>query len=217
MTANTTAQPFDHAVRGRFNAWFFSALDGYIDGLTAGLKRIAFAGLGAGEVVELGSGVGANLRYLPRGATLVAVEPNVRMHAGLARRSARAGVDLRLMSTSADAIPLPDASVDDVICSLVLCTVPDPDAALREVRRVLRPGGRFRFVEHVAAPAGTTRASVQRMLHRPWSWTFEGCDLHRDTAASIRRAGFARTDLHAVTAPGPFYPVNTMICGVAWR
>ncbi|MFT4294690.1 MAG: class I SAM-dependent methyltransferase [Micropruina sp.] len=211
-------QTFDHPVRGRFNAWFFSVFDRYIDRVARPLKHAAFAELRADRVLELGPGIGANLGYLPAGAELIAVEPNLRMHAALERRCARAGVALTLVPSYADRLPLPDQSVDEVICSLVLCTVPDPDAVLGEVARVLRPGGRFRFVEHVAAPPGTRRAAVQRVLRRPWSWVFEGCDLHRDTADAIERAGFAATTIVPMHPRGSvFYPVNTMICGVAQR
>lgn len=165
---DTHAQPFDHAVRGRFNAWFFSTLDAYINRITEPLKRTAFGSLAAPIVVELGAGVGSNLRFLPPGAELIAVEPNRRMHAALARRCAQAGVELRLVADYAERMPLADESVDEVICSLVLCTVPDPDAVLCEVRRVLRPGGRFRFVEHVAGPPQSARSWVQRALRGPW-------------------------------------------------
>ncbi|QEO13090.1 class I SAM-dependent methyltransferase [Agromyces intestinalis] len=214
----TRTIPFDHALRGRFNAWFFSALDAYINRVTAPLKRTAFGSLAARTVVELGAGVGSNLRYLPPGAELVAVEPNSRMHAALAKRCAQAGVELRLITEYAERIPLADESVDEVICSLVLCTVADPDAVLREVRRVLRPGGRFRFVEHVAGPPRSIRSWVQRAVRRPWGWTFEGCDPHRDTAAVIERAGFQRTSVSDRILRGSvFYPVNTAICGIAWR
>jgi ubiquinone/menaquinone biosynthesis C-methylase UbiE len=213
-----SAAPFDHGLRGRFNAWFFGTFDRHINRITAPLKEVAFDGLTAGTIVELGAGTGANLAYLPPGATIIAVEPNLGMHPVLAERCAAAGVDLRVLATGAESIPLPDGSVDDVICSLVLCTVADPDAALREVRRILRPGGRFGFVEHVAAAHGSTRSAVQRCVRRPWGWVFEGCDPHRDTAAAIERAGFSSAAVARRRLRGSvFYPVNTTICGVAVR
>ncbi len=212
------ARPFDHPARGRLNAWFFTALDRPINWVTKPLKRAAFGGMTASTVVELGAGVGANLSYLPPGARLIAVEPNARMHPGLVQRCERAGVELQLVPAHAERMPLADESVDEVICSLVLCTVPDPDAVLQEVRRVLRPGGRFRFVEHVAAPPGSLRSRVQRALHRPWRWALEGCDLQRDTGAAIERAGFARAAvIERKLRRSLVYPINTAICGVAWR
>lgn len=220
MTALTAAPPasFDHGLRGRFNAWFFTTFDRYINRITAPLKKAAFDGLARGTIVELGPGTGANLAYLPRAAELIAVEPNLRMHPMLATRCADAGIELRLVAGGAEDLPLPDASVDDVICSLVLCTVADPDAVLREVRRVLRPGGRLRFVEHVAAAPRSARSGVQRCVRRPWGWVFEGCDPHRDTAAAIARAGFTTVSLtRQRLRDSVFYPVNTTICGIAVR
>lgn len=216
MTATATGVTFDHGLRGRLNAWFFEAFDDRIARLTAPLKKRAFSDLRGERVLEIGAGVGANLRYLPAGATLVAVEPNIRMHDALTRRCVRAGVPLELVTASAERMPLPDGSVDEVVCSLVLCTVPDPAAVLAEVRRVLRPGGRFRFVEHVAAEPGSVRSRVQRSIRRPWGWMFEGCDPHRDTAAAIEGAGFAHVSLSRRTLrSGLFYPVGTAISGVA--
>ena len=210
---------FDHGAISRFNAWFFTAFAGYINHVTRAHKLAAFGGLRAGaSVVEIGAGTGANLQYLPPGTHLYAVEPNLRMHELLLRRSAAAGVDVTVLATGAEAIPLPDASVDEVICSLVLCTVQDPDRVLAEVRRVLAPGGRFRFVEHVAAPRRGIRERVQRGIRRPWGWLFEGCDPHRHTPETIERAGFTEVRFerrklrHSV-----FWPVNTAAWGIAVR
>lgn len=229
-TAERTAQPelpvgdirddlaFDHGAVSGFNAWFFTALAGYLNRLAGHHKREAFGGLRAATVVELGAGTGANVGYLAPGSHLYAVEPSLRMHAGLRRRCAAAGIRLTILPTGAEAIPLTDACVDEVICSLVLCTVADPDAVLTEVKRVLRPGGRFRFVEHVAAAPGTVRARVQRSIRRPWGWLFEGCDPHRHTADALRRAGFATVDVAGYKLRrSPFWPVNTAIRGVATR
>ncbi|UOE21883.1 methyltransferase domain-containing protein [Thermobifida halotolerans] len=117
-----------------------------------------------------------------------------------------------------DPAALPDASVDEVICSLVLCTVTDPRQVLEEVRRVLRPGGRFRFVEHVAAPPGSFRSRVQQAIRRPWGWLFEGCDPHRHTVDIVREAGFATLRVRERKfRRSPFWPVNTAVWGIATR
>jgi SAM-dependent methyltransferase len=168
-----------------------------------------------GIVVELGSGVGANLRHLPSGSILVAVEPNPPMHRQLQAAAERRGVVLDLRERVAEDTGLPDASVDAVISSLVLCTVADPAAVLAEVRRILRPGGTYRFVEHVAAPAGTPTRWLQRVLRRPWAWTFEGCSCERDLEAAVRTAGFAHVDVEPFRLHTPFVPFNTQIAGVA--
>jgi SAM-dependent methyltransferase len=177
-------------------------------------KAKAFADLPA-DVVELGSGVGANLRYLPPGARLIAIEPNPYMHPRLRRAAARQGVELDIRSVVGERVDLPDASVDTVISSLVLCTVADPAAVLAEVRRILRPGGRFHFAEHVVARPHTPTRWAQRILRRPWGWLFEGCSCERDLADVIARAGFARVDITTYRIHSAFLPFNPHIAGTA--
>lgn len=213
--APTTPESFrPHPLRGPFNALFFTALDRYLDHLLQPHKRSLFDNLPP-TVVELGPGVGANLRYLRAGTRLIAVEPNPAMHDRLRARAARARIDLELHTTGAEQLDLPDASVDAVISSLLLCTVADPAAALTEVHRILRPGGRYCFLEHVAAPDGTVLRRLQRAARRPWSWTFEGCSCERDLQAVIEAAGFAETSIEAYRLRSPFLPANPQIAGVA--
>jgi SAM-dependent methyltransferase len=213
-TAPATAQYRPNPVRGPLNAVFFTVLDGLFDRLLRGRKQRVFADLPA-TVVELGPGVGANLRYLRPGTRLIAVEPNPAMHPRLRARAARARVDLDLHTTVAERLDLPDASVDAVISSLVLCTVQDPAAVVAEVRRVLRPGGRYAFVEHVAAPEHTALRRLQRAVRRPWGWFFEGCSCERDLRPVIEAAGFPSTAITDYRLRGPFLPARPQIAGVA--
>jgi SAM-dependent methyltransferase len=217
-TMNTDLAPATdfqvHRGRGAFNAAFFSLMGPYIEWSARRPKQRVFADLPR-TVVELGSGVGANLRYLPPGSTLVAIEPNPPMHRRLRAAAERRGVHLDLRARSAAHTGLPDQSADTVISSLVLCTVTDPAQVLAEVRRILRPGGTFRFVEHVAARAGTPTRLLQRALRRPWAWTFEGCSCERDLAGVLRAAGFARVDITPYRLHGPFVSFNTQIAGIA--
>lgn len=211
----TTTIGFEvHGARGRFNAAFFGVMGPYIEWNLRRHKERAFADLPR-TVVELGSGVGANLGYLAPGSTLVAVEPNPPMHRRLRAAAARHGVHLDLRERVAEDTGLPDRSVDCVISSLLLCTVADPAAVLAEVRRILAPGGTYRFLEHVAAPSGTPARALQRAVRRPWAWTFEGCSCERDLAAALRAAGFARLDVRPYRLHTPFVPFNTQIAGVA--
>lgn len=186
----------------------------YIEWSVRRHKRRVFDGV-AGDLVEIGPGVGANLDHLPSGATLVAVEPNTYMHARLRAGARRRGLRLDLRERLAEDTGLPDRSADVVISSLVLCSVQDVDAVLAEVRRILRPGGTFRFLEHVAAPAGTVTRWTQRAFRRPWAWTFEGCSCERDLERSIREAGFADVDVERYRLHSPFVPFNTQIAGIA--
>jgi SAM-dependent methyltransferase len=207
---------FDNGAISRFNAWFFTAFARYINHIARSHKQSAFSELESGAVLEIGAGTGANFGYLPRGTQLYAVEPNLRMHAKLRERAAAAGVSLTLLGTGAEAIPLPAESVDEVICSLVLCTVPDAERVLAELRRVLRPGGKFRFAEHVAADPDSVRYRIQRALRRPWGYVFEGCNPARNTPEAVASAGFRTLQVerrklrHSV-----FFPVNTAAWGIA--
>jgi SAM-dependent methyltransferase len=203
-----------HPVRGPANAAFFWFAGGTFDRLLGAHKRRIFADL-PDTVVELGSGVGANLRYLAPGSTLIAVEPNPAMHGRLRRSAERHGVQLQVQDAPAEQTRLPDASAEVVLSSLVLCSVADPVRALAEVRRVLRPGGRFMFVEHVAAPDGSLLRRLQRAVRRPWAWCFEGCSCERDLASAVRAAGFHHVDLETYRLRSPFLPFNTQIAGVA--
>lgn len=200
----------------RFNAWFFDFVDSYANHVAHVHKRNAFSGLRDGTVVELGAGTGANFRYLPPGTRLIAVEPSSAMHARLQRNATEQKIDLQLLASPAEDLPLADDSVDEVIATLVLCTVTDPDPVLSEIRRVLRPGGTFRFVEHVAAHPASPRRWIQRLLARPWACLFEGCDTQRDTAKAITDAGFSKVILKCKRfRHSLFVPVNLAIWGVA--
>jgi SAM-dependent methyltransferase len=203
-------------VRGRLNAAIFRAVDRYADRLFGAVKRAQFATL-PGTVVEIGPGTGANLRYYRPGTHLIAVEPNPHMHATLAAAARRRGITLDLRSAGADHIGLPDGSVDAVVSTLVLCTVPDPAAAVSEILRILRPGGRLVFIEHVRATDHRVYGPLQRLLARPWRWLFEGCDLQRDTEATLAAAGFAGLSVRRYRARSVFLPINPQIAGVATR
>jgi ubiquinone/menaquinone biosynthesis C-methylase UbiE len=203
----------DNPIRGRFNAWFFATLDGYMHLKYAEIKSRLFE-QAPPVVVELGPGSGANLRYLPRGTRLIAIEPNRHMHPVLRRRANQCGVDLDLRGLAGEKLDLPTASVDFVFSSLVLCSVEKPDQVIAEVRRVLRPGGRFACVEHVAAPTGTAIHGLQRLIKRPWKWAFEGCDLCRDTGATLRSSGFAQVEVEPLVLPTVFVPIRHQIVAI---
>lgn len=203
----------DNPVRGRLNAWFFAALDGYMHRKYAGIKSPLLDQVPP-VMVELGPGSGANFRYLPRGTRLVAIEPNLHMHPMLRRRAERFGIELDLRELAGENLDLPSASVDFVFSSLVLCSVDDPAQVIAEVRRVLRPGGRFACIEHVAAPAGSSMHGLQRLIKRPWRWAFEGCDLCRDTGATLQLSGFSQVDVRPFVLPTIFMPIRHQITAV---
>lgn len=150
-------------------------------------RRELLSGL-SGRVLEIGAGTGANLPHYPPAVTsLVLAEPDAHM---LARLRPRAPAGAEVLRASCDRLPLPDASVDAVVSTLVLCSVPDPARALRELSRVLRPGGTLVFLEHVAAAEGSSRLTWQRRIEPVWKHVAGNCHLTRPTEESLRVAGF---------------------------
>lgn len=141
-----------------------------------------------GTVVEIGAGAGGNLPHYRDAADLILTEPDPAMRARLARRRNLARVRFEVLDAPAQALPLPDASADVVVSAFVLCTVPDPAAALAEVRRVLRPGGELRLLEHVRADGRMAR--VQDAIRPLWSRLAAGCQPNRATLAAVEGAGF---------------------------
>jgi ubiquinone/menaquinone biosynthesis C-methylase UbiE len=203
----------ENPVRGRFNTWFLAALDGYMHWKYADIKSNLFRQVPS-VVVEIGSGSGANFRYLPSGTRLIAIEPNRHMRSMLQRRAKQFGIDLDLRELSGEKVDLPSASADFVFSSLVLCTVEDPGQVIAEVRRILKPGGRFVCLEHVAAPNGSAIHGLQRMIKQPWQWVFEGCDICRDTVATLRSSGFAQIDIQQFILPTIFLPIRHQIAAI---
>lgn len=156
-----------------------------------------------GEVLEIGPGTGANLEYYPSTARLTGIEPNPHMHKYLRREAGRLGREIEIRDGVAERLDVADASVDAVVSTLVLCSVKDQQATLAEVLRVLRPGGRFVFVEHVAAPRGTWRRAVQRAVRPLWGVLGDGCRPDRETWRAIELAGFAHVVCDHFRLPVP--------------
>jgi ubiquinone/menaquinone biosynthesis C-methylase UbiE len=140
-----------------------------------------------GTVLEIGAGTGSNLAAYPAVDRLLLTEPAPTMRGLLTRRVTRDQADAVVVDAGAAALPVPSGSVDTVVSTMVLCTVPDMDAALAEVARVLRPDGRFLFIEHVGAPNGSTLRRWQERLVEPWAAFAMGCRCDRDTLSAIRR------------------------------
>lgn len=183
-------------------------------------RRELLAGV-AGRVVDLGAGDGANFAHFPAGVTeVLAVEPEPYLRERARRNAARAPVPVRVIDALADRLPLDDGSVDAAVACLVLCSVPDQAAALRELHRVIRPGGRLYFYEHVIAERRGL-ARVQRLLERSGVWPFfaGGCHPARDTVAAIGAAGFDSERCRGFTfKPCPILlPVAPHVLGVACR
>lgn len=176
-----------------------------------------------GTVLEIGAGTGVNVeRYPAAVAQLILTEPDPGMRKQLAARLAEVRDAGRLAPAVAEvradpagALTVVDGSVDAVVATLVLCTVPDPDAALAEAHRVLRPGGRLVFVEHVAADHKPDRLRWQRRVDPVWKRVAGGCRLTRTTGEAIERAGFSIDDVTRESARKASPLLRTMIRGTA--
>jgi SAM-dependent methyltransferase len=153
-----------------------------------------------GRVVEIGAGNGMNFPHYGTGVEEVsAIEPEPYLRAKAVAAAAEASVAVSVVAAVADRLPFEDASFDAGVCSLVLCSVADPAAALAELRRVLRPASELRFFEHVRGPTAR-KARVQHAFDRSGVWprVAGGCHCARDTGAVITAAGFAITSLREV-------------------
>lgn len=154
----------------------------------AARRRQLLAGV-TGDVLEIGAGTGLNLEHYPAGlGRLVLTEPDPGMSARLQRRVEASGREATVVSAGAQELPFADGEFDTVVSTMVLCTVPDPRAALSEIRRVLRPGGRLLFVEHVRSDAERL-ARWQDRLAKPWAVFGQGCRCNQPTLSLMEDAG----------------------------
>ena len=144
-----------------------------------------------GRVLEIGFGTGINLDYYPAGTRqVVGVDSNPGVARLAQRRAARAGIVVEHHALSAEELPFGAAGFDTVVSTFTLCSIPDLQRALAEVRRVLKPGGRLLFVEHGLSPdPGVAR--WQRRLNPAWQFVGDGCHLDRNATEEIRRSGLA--------------------------
>ncbi len=171
-----------------------------------------------GEVLEIGAGTGVNLaHYPPALRRVVLTEPDPYMRRLLAARVVALGVDHEVHAASAEDLPFASTSFDWVISTLVLCSVRDPSLALSEIRRVLRPGGRLVFLEHVAAPPDSDRLRWQQRIEPVWRWAANNCHLTRDTEATLRDAGFEIETIARESLRKALPVVRPSIRGVARR
>jgi ubiquinone/menaquinone biosynthesis C-methylase UbiE len=162
------------------------------------------AGL-TGSVLEIGAGTGRNLPRYATADRVVAVEPSAEYGRRLRERAAGLTVPVELVAGVAESLPCPDASVDHVVSCLTLCSVADVDAVLAQVRRVLRPGGTFEFLEHVRSDG--LRGWFQDRLTPLQRRFADGCHLNRDPAAAVTMAGLSIVDLDRFELP----PGNPLI------
>jgi ubiquinone/menaquinone biosynthesis C-methylase UbiE len=145
-----------------------------------------------GHVLEIGAGTGGNLPFYPPAVThLTLLEPNPHMIGHMRPHRDRLHPAGDIVQAPGERLPFGGAAFDTVLITHVLCSVRDQAAVLAEVRRVLRPGGAFLFVEHVADAPNTFNHTMQHVINPAWKFIGDGCHLTRNTGAAIRAAGFS--------------------------
>lgn len=202
-------------LRQRVFAWALARFNGAYEKSVSQHKQRLFSDL-AGTVVEIGPGTGANLLFLkPDKVRWIGVEPNPFMEEYLRKEATRLGIPVDFRIGTAEHLPLPDASADAAISTLVLCSTASQEQALKEVLRVLKPGGRLIFIEHVAAPRGTRLRTLQNLVTPLWKQLGDGCHPNRETWVQLERAGFA--DLTCERIEIPAFLVTPHIVGEATK
>ena len=188
--------------------WYERVILPHILDFSCGLKpiqkqRIKVVPLATGRVLEIGIGTGLNMSFYDRARvkSVVGVDPGLQMHRLALQRSQQAGLEVSLIGLSAEQLPVADASFDTVVSTYTLCSIPDPVAALRELRRALVPGGKLLFAEHGRAPDENV-LRWQTRLQPYWMKISGGCRLNRDIPALLEQAGF-RPDVQSQYIPGP--------------
>ncbi|XP_030484573.2 uncharacterized protein LOC115701029 [Cannabis sativa] len=189
----------------------------------AGYKSELFANLRgkAERVVEIGIGTGPNLRYYggDKGVQVFGVDPNKKMEKYAKSSAIAAGLpvqNFKFIQAVGEALPLADASADAVVGTLVLCSVGDVNLTLKEVQRVLKPGGLYLFVEHVAAKEGSSLRFIQSILNPLQETVADGCHLTRETGKHISEAGFSNLKL-SLTFLSNASLINPHIYGIAYK
>lgn len=177
-------------------------------------RRRALLARARGRTVELGSGTGLNFAHYPEAVgELILTEPFPPM---AKRLRERAGTNATVIEAPADRLPLPDASADTVVSTLVLCTVDDVPATLAEIARVLRPGGRLLFAEHVRSD-DPKLARWQDRLEGPWKFVGHGCRCNRDTLGALAASPLEVETVEHETIPKAAPIVRPLIVGSAHR
>ncbi|WP_051654259.1 class I SAM-dependent methyltransferase [Persephonella sp. KM09-Lau-8] len=199
--------------KSKFNAVFMKNLEWYLDYVYDGYKKGLFSKIGK-NVLEIGAGTGINLKYYRPGINLTVIEPSREMLDYFLEKAKKYPLNIHVKQGFAEELPFENESFDAVVSTLVLCSIKSPQKAMEEIKRVLKKDGYFIFIEHVKAPENTITNKVQRFVQPVWKWTFEGCDVQRDTGKLIE-AYFPEVQYKTIRFNSPFIPVNYHIIGYA--
>lgn len=214
-----TPQPKSHSSPDwyqRLFAWMMAHATVQYEAEVGDRKRALFQEI-QGTILEIGPGTGPNLAYYPRNSHWIGIEPNPYMDPYLQQEAARLGLNIDIRRGTAEHLAgICDHSVDAVVSTLVLCSVENLAKTLQEVLRVLKPGGRFFFLEHVAAPPNTWLRRLQHWIRPLWKVLGDGCHPDRETWVALEQAGFERVEYQHFRAPVPAI-VSPQIIGVAHK
>ena len=202
------------ATWGRVFAWGYDGFQRRAEEAGMRERRSRFLAQASGRCLEIGSGTGLNLEQWPRDVELVLSEPDPHMAARLRRKVVESDREADVVEAPAERLPFADDSFDTVGLTYVLCTVPEPGAALAEVARVLKPGGRFLFLEHVRSP-DPKLAAWQDRLHGAWYLFGNGCHCNRDTLATLEASPLQVEQSERDEIPGAVPLVKPMLVGSA--
>jgi ubiquinone/menaquinone biosynthesis C-methylase UbiE len=216
MAAGALGKAYD-ATWGRAFARFYDRALKATEENGLGEMRAALLGEARGRVIEIGAGTGVNVDLYGEIEDLTLVEPDEHMAARLRERLEGGDGEhapRRLVEAPAEALPFADDTFDTAVATLVLCTVPDPVAAVAELARVLKPGGRLLFIEHVRSE-DADRARWQDRFEKPWRFMADGCHCNRDTAATLGASPFQVERLDHGKLPKALPIVRPLISGTA--
>ena len=209
-------------VRAIPHNWYERHVLPYVIDIACGVKpvrrqREKVVPLAEGCVLEVGIGTGLNLAHYDKARVrrIVGLDPALEMHRLARKRMKNAGLTVELVGLSAEGMPFEDAEFDTVLITYTLCSIPDPAAALREMRRVLKPGGKLVFCEHGISPDASVRRWQDRLTPM-WSKIGGGCHLNRDIPGLLTEAGLLSEDLQTMYLPGP-RPLTYNYWGTAKR
>jgi ubiquinone/menaquinone biosynthesis C-methylase UbiE len=217
MAAGAMGKAYD-ATWGRVFARFYDRALKATEENGLGAMRGELLAEARGRVIEIGAGTGVNLELYGGGVEdLTLVEPDPHMGAQLRKRLVDRHGDplpVQLAAAPAEALPFADDTFDTAVATLVLCTIPDPIAAIDEMARVLKPGGRLLFIEHVRADDASS-ARWQDRLEKPWRFVADGCHCNRDTEANLRASSFKVESIDHTKMPKAAPIVRPLIRGTA--
>ncbi len=214
--ASSSTRTRTSGFRRRAFAKLWESMDEPVDEQIALAKDDVFADI-SGPIVEIGAGHGSNFSRYPRGTQVTAFEPNTYMTRHLAEVASTTGIVLEHWTSDLRDAALASDSVAAVVSVLTLCSVPDRADLIAEIHRVLQPGGRFIFIEHIAETTSTRRRWFQRLVRPAWRALCDGCDPCAATDRLIADAGFARIEATSANLGPGLDPTNLNHWGVATK